>query len=94
MSLEGRRFWDFPVDKAVLKGHTLEIDQEKLEWQTGSTSPAILQLVEDLNAEMARLMRLSPDAPPGYHWEYETQQHEDLIRYKINFRVVARLKEN
>ncbi|WIC89602.1 hypothetical protein SEA_GARDENB_44 [Microbacterium phage GardenB] len=91
MSLGSRRFWEIPVEKLELKGHTLELDEQEL-----SYSPAngiIQSLVEKLNAEMARLQRLLPEPPPGYYWSFEEQRSEDLMNNKIMFRMVATLKE-
>jgi len=91
MSVGSRRFWEIPVDKLELKGHTLELDTDEL---TFSPANGIIQsLVEKLNAEMARLQRLLPDPPPGYYWTFEEQRFEDLSQNKIMFRVVATLKE-
>lgn len=91
MDAGSRRFWEIPVDKLQLKGHTLELDRDDL---TFSPSNGIIQsLVEKLNAELARLHRLLPEPPPGYYWSFEEQQFEDLMHNKIMFRMIATLKE-
>lgn len=91
MSAGSRRFWEIPVDKLELKGHTIELDERELAY---SPSNGIIQgLVDKLNAEMARLQRLLPDPPPGYYWTFEEQRFEDLSQNKIMFRMVATLKE-
>ncbi|QYW01505.1 hypothetical protein SEA_STORMBREAKER8_43 [Microbacterium phage Stormbreaker8] len=91
MSLGSRRFWDIPVEKLQLKGHTIDLDPQELSY---SPSNGIIQsLVDKLNAEMARLHRLLPEAPPGFHWVFEEQRSEDLVNNVIHFRMVATLKE-
>jgi hypothetical protein len=91
MSVGSRRFWEIPVEKLELKGHTIELDEHELVY---SPSNGIIQgLVDKLNAEMARLQRLLPEPPPGYYWTFEEQRSEDVMHNKIMFRMVATLKE-
>lgn len=88
-----RYWWEFPIHKATLKGHKLEIAEDDLLVRSGSTSPLIQDLVWKLNAEFERLSRLLPEPPPGYRWEMEHQRSENEISNTIYFRVVATLKE-
>ncbi|URC17901.1 hypothetical protein SEA_ENDOR_45 [Microbacterium phage Endor] len=91
MSAGSRRFWDIPVEKLQLKGHTLDVDLDDMRF---SPSNGIIQsLADKLNAEMARLYRLLPEAPPGYYWSFDEQRDEDLSSNVIHFRIVATLKE-
>lgn len=90
----GEQRWaaTIPVNKVFMKGHTLQMDESDMRYV--ALDPAIKELVDKMNAEMERLMRLLPDPPEGSHWEFEHQTNEDPIRNVAYFRVVAVLKEN
>jgi hypothetical protein len=94
-----RRWWEIPVNKLGLegytprlKGHQLEISEQDL--ADIGPSAHVKLLVEHLNAEQERLMRLLPDPPEGFHWDFEIQQHHDFIKNMAYFRTVATLKED
>ncbi|QFP95370.1 hypothetical protein SEA_YUUY_42 [Microbacterium phage YuuY] len=83
-------FVQYPFSK---KSETLSVNGEDLTSLMGHTNEAIYRLVEKLNAEQERLMRLLPEPPEGYRWEFEIERSDDLMQYRSMFRVVARLKE-
>lgn len=92
-NLDSQRIWNIPVERLTLKGHTLELKEDELAVQAGRTGPAIQQLVWKLNQEMERILRMLPEAPIGYYWDFEHQRSEDLLRGVARFRIVAVLKE-
>lgn len=77
-----------------METHTFSINEEDLLAQVGHTSPAILELIRKLDAEDARIRRLLPDAPEGFHWEADWERCEDFASFSVRFRIVHRLKEN
>jgi len=89
-----RRYWGCEKPVTRLRSHTIDIDEYDLAAQVGSTSVAVRELGWKLNAEQERLMRLLPDPPVGYHWEFEHLRSENLADYAIHFQVVAQLKED
>lgn len=89
-----QRFWGCDNPVTSLRGHTINVDEQDLVARAGHTSAADHELVWKLNAEQERLMRLLPDPPVGYHWDFETHRTDDWPAYVIHFRMVAVLKEN
>lgn len=81
-------FVKYPFSK---KSETFVINEEDL---YGHTSRVVQGVLDKLIAEEARLRRLLPDPPAGYHWQLDRESSEDLASNVIMFRVVARLKEN
>ncbi|WNN95836.1 hypothetical protein SEA_CHIKPIC_42 [Microbacterium phage ChikPic] len=80
----------YPHRKA---SETITVNSEDLLAEMGHTNEAIYRLTEKLNAEQERLIRLLPEPLPGFYWDFEFQQTEDLPGYRVLFRVVAVLKE-
>jgi len=60
----------------------------------GSVRSVVSGLAGRLLAEQERLSRLIPDAPVGYHWEYEVERHDDLMSNQVMFRMRAKLRED
>lgn len=83
-------FVQYPFSKT---SETLTVNEEDLAAQVGHTSETVYRLVEKMNAEQERLMRLLPEPPEGYRWEFDWERSEDLPALQVRFRVVARLKE-
>lgn len=73
-------------------GHTIEVSEEDVTYAPANGIEAAL--AAKLAAEEARLWRLLPDPPAGHHWEFDIQQHEELPRNAIYFRVVAKLEKD
>ncbi len=89
-----RRFWGCDKPVTSLRSHTISVPEEDLLAQAGVTGRAVEELLWKLNAEHERLLRLLPDPPVGYHWEFETLREESLMDYSVRFRERAVLKEN
>lgn len=73
-----------------MESHTFELGYREQIGINGFTG----RIGRQLSAEEARLRRLLPDPPAGYHWECSMEQCEDLPNYVIKYRVVYRLKES